>query len=187
MVVFDSVFLMLALDEHAKVPSDPITKRAIPKGRQRVEHLIDTLSDSGTRILIPSPALAEVLVSAGADTTALMVAKLRSVSMMQVADFDTLAAIECAQLIGAALAKGKKRGAASKVAPWQKVKIDRQILAIAKVRQVTEIYTCDEDLSALARAEGISVKHVADLNEQPMKDQPDLFTPPVSPAPGGKG
>jgi hypothetical protein len=185
-VVFDSAFLILALSEHAKVPADPVTKKPIPKGRERVEHLIDMLSETRTRMLIPSPVLAEVLVQGGAAATQQLIAKLRSVSMMQVADFDTLAAIECAQLTGAALASGPKRGPARQE-PWQKVKIDRQIVAIAKVRQANVVFTCDAGLAALANAEGLLAQHVADLPVPPMKEQVDLFKPPSSPAPDKEG
>jgi hypothetical protein len=127
-VVFDSVFLLAILDPLSQLPPDPGTRRAIDRGRQRVEHLIDTLSESRARVLLPSPVLAEVFVTAGS-AVGDYIAKTRSVSTLIVADFDSLAAIECAQLTGAALQTGKKRGKAAEQ-PWQKVKIDRQILWI---------------------------------------------------------
>ena len=176
MVVFDSTFLLLALHPNVAVPPDPRTKKPIEKGRERVEHLIDTLSDARTRMFVPSPVLAEVLVYAGAAAIAGYISKIRGVSSMSVADFDTLAAIECAQLTGAALAGGRKRGKESQQ-PWQKVKFDRQIVAIAKVHQADTIYTCDEGLAILARAENFVVRHVADLPMPPLKSQPDMFVP----------
>jgi len=172
-VVFDSAFLLLVLDPKAPTPRDPKSDKIIEKGRARVEYLIDSLSDARTRMLVPAPVLAEVLVHAGAATAGYIV-KIRGVSSMQVADFDTLAAIECAQLTGAALKKGKKRGAASNE-PWQKVKIDRQIIAIAKVHRAEIIYTCDAGLAGASRAEGFDVKHVADPPMPPLKDQAEMF------------
>jgi predicted nucleic acid-binding protein len=173
MVLFDSAFLLLVLDPKAQTPRDPKSDKVIEKGRARVEHLIDVLSDTRTRMLVPAPVLAEVLVHAGA-ATAEYIVKIRGVSSMQVADFDTLAAIECAQLTGAALKKGKKRGAAGNE-PWQKVKIDRQIVAIAKVHRAEVIYTCDAGLASAALAEGFEVKHIADLPMPPLKDQSEMF------------
>ncbi len=173
MVLFDSAFLLLVLDPKAQIPRDPKSNKIIVKGRERVEHLIDVLSDARTRMLVPAPVLAEVLVHAGT-ATAQYIATLRGVSSMQVADFDTMAAVECAQLTGAALKTGKKRGSAGNE-PWQKVKIDRQIVAIAKVHQVQIIYTCDGGLASTARTEGFEVVHVADLPMPPLKDQPDMF------------
>jgi hypothetical protein len=91
---------------------------------------------------------------------------------MQVADFDTMAAVECAQLTGAALKTGKKRGGAGNE-PWQKVKIDRQIVAIAKVHQVQIVYTCDGGLASTARSEAFEVVHVADLPMPRSKTKPN--------------
>jgi rRNA-processing protein FCF1 len=174
MVVFDSDFLLAALDAKASLPRDPKTGKAIGKARERVEHLIDTLSSSRTRMLIPAPVLAEVLVNAGS-AVGDYIKNLRAVTAMQVGDFDMRAAVECAQLVGAAIKSGAKRSKSVADQPWQKVKIDRQIVAIAKVHGAKTIYTCDEGLSALARDEGLQVLHVADLPVPPVKDQPDMF------------
>jgi predicted nucleic acid-binding protein len=171
-VIFDSAVLLLALDASAQIPNDPATRKPVDKGRERVEHLIDTLSDGRTRILIPAPVLAEVLVHAGA-ATAQIVAKFRTVTGLIVGDFDSVAAVECAQLTGAAIVAGRKRGAA-KDQPWQKVKIDRQIVAIAKVHNAETFFTCDSGLAALAEAEGFTVKHLADLPLPPVKAQTEL-------------
>lgn len=175
MVVFDSAFLLAALDPKASLPRDPKTGKAVDKARERVEYLIDTLSGARTRMLIPAPVLAEVLVNAG-NATGEYIKNIRAVSSMQVGDFDTRAAVECAQLVGAALKTGNKRGKGSE--PWQKVKFDRQIVAIAKVHGAKTIYTCDEGLTSIARAEGLQVLHVADLPVPPIKDQHDMFEAP---------
>ena len=55
-----------------------------------------------------------------------------------------------------ALGIGKKRGAAAQTAPWQKIKIDRQVVAIAKSDGVVNVYWTDEDLRKLARAETLT-------------------------------
>jgi predicted nucleic acid-binding protein len=172
-VIFDAAFLLLTFDSKARIPPDPATGKVIAKGRERVEHLIETLSDARTRMLIPTPVIAEILVHAGSASND-YIAKLRRVSSMVVADFDMRAAVECAQLTSTAIGAGGKRGSASNQ-PWQKVKIDRQILAIAKVHQATTIYTCDGGLAKIASAEGLKVCHVADLPLPPLKSQAELF------------
>ena len=56
MVVFDATFLMLFLDPKVKngVGDNP-----------RVDHLVETLTKSRERIVVPTPALSELLVGAG--------------------------------------------------------------------------------------------------------------------------
>ena len=67
---------------------------------------------------------------------------------------------------------GNKRSGA--VGPWQKVKVDRQIVAVAKVHGVDELYTDDDGVRRLAESDGIRVKGVADL-PPPADPQPPLF------------
>ena len=57
MVVFDASMLLLILEENVR--------SSIPKAKERVEYLIDTLSKAGEKIIIPTPALSECLVHAG--------------------------------------------------------------------------------------------------------------------------
>jgi predicted nucleic acid-binding protein len=172
MVVFDSSFLIAMLDADAQLPPDPKTKKPIEKARERIEFLVDTLSASKTRVLVPAPVLAEVLVYGGS-ATADYLQKLRSESVFVVGDFNALAAAECAQLTRAALSTGSKKGKL-KVA-WQKVKIDRQIIAIARVSQADTLYTVDEGLAGLATASQLKVRGIADLAIPPIKDQNELF------------
>lgn len=174
MVVFDSTFLLLLLDDKTSVPRDPATDKPWKDGRARIEYLIDRLSDAGTEVLIPTPVLAEVLVRTGT-ATAQILAQIRATKGLRIVDFDQRAAIEVALMTGAALVAGKKRGKAAAAAPWQKVKIDRQIVAIAKAHCATEIFTSDQDLSALAIAEGLRVSDIGDLSSLPVNSQQDMF------------
>jgi hypothetical protein len=54
-----------------------------------------------------------------------------------------------------ALGTGDKRGGAS--GDWQKVKVDRHIVAIAKVNGVRVIYSNDGDVATLGKSAGIQV------------------------------
>jgi hypothetical protein len=174
MVVFDSTFLLLLVHENVRIPADPKTRRPWDRGRDRVEHLLDRLSDARVEILIPTPVLAETLVRTG-PATAEYLTRIRAIPGFRIGNFDQKAAVELALMTGLALDSGKKRGVS--VAPWQKVKIDRQIVAIAKSEGVTDLYSCDVDLCALARAEGMTPYDIGDLLLPPVKAQPDLFEP----------
>ena len=52
-------------------------------------------------------------------------------------------------------------------AAWQKVKIDWQIGAIAKVGGAAILYTTDTDFNTIAEAFAIKTAHVADLELPP--------------------
>jgi hypothetical protein len=75
--------------------------------------------------------------------------------------FDELSAIELAILTRNALDEGDKRGGS--VDPWGKVKFDRQIIAIARVRQATVIYTDDRGLRRLAARLNIPAIGIAEM------------------------
>ena len=66
--------------------------------------------------------------------------------------------------------RGKKLGLNAK---WQKIKIDWQIAAIAKVCNAEVLYTTDSDLTTIAHVLEIKTAHVADL-ELPPSDTPLL-------------
>ena len=57
MVVFDASILLFVFEENVKA--------SVPRAKERVEYLIDTLSKTGEKIIIPTPALSECLVHAG--------------------------------------------------------------------------------------------------------------------------
>ena len=59
-------------------------------------------------------------------------------------------------------------------APWQKVKIDRQALAIAKTLGETTFYCDDGSLSKLAKDAGMTVYGIADLPMRPVDPQGEL-------------
>jgi hypothetical protein len=64
-------------------------------------------------------------------------------------------------------------------APWQKVKFHRQIVAIAKVHGVSEIYSDDSDIAALSERAKIKVVRLADLPLPLAKAQLDLQLEPA--------
>lgn len=152
MIVFDTTTIILTIDPKAKPPTDPNTGRPVEKCKERIEHLIETLNKSKTRILIPTPVLSEFLVKAGNEKSQFL-AEFTGSRNFAVGDFDSVAAIELAHLEDNDLKSNRKLDALTSKA---KVKFDRQIVAIAKVKVADTIYTDDVDLAKLAKNNGIT-------------------------------
>jgi len=152
MVIFDANFLLLLLDPEVDVPIDPATGRSLSRARERVEHLIATLSRQRETIGIPAPVVAEVLVHAGRAGPEYL-GVIGGSSHFRVLSFDLRAAVEVAAMTSAALAAGDKRSGCT--APWQKVKVDRQITAIGVTERASTVYAVDRDVIRLAKEAGI--------------------------------
>jgi predicted nucleic acid-binding protein len=172
MVVFDATFLMLFLD--ARVKSGV--------GDARVDYLVQQLSEARQRIVVPTPALSELLVGAGEAGPKYLEILNRS-RHFRVEPFATKAAVEAAAALRTAKSNGNKRGSADKEAPWAKVKYDRQIVAIAKATGATIIYTNDVDVVALGRDSGIEVITLNQLPDPPVTPQIEMdLAPPETSA-----
>lgn len=170
MVVFDANFLIYFLDPKIKdgVGSNP-----------KIDFLVATIEKSGERIVVPTPALSELLVGAGDAGPKYLEIIARS-KFFRVAEFGERAAVEVAALEQEARAKGNKRGATPE-ADWAKVKFDRQILAIARVVGAKVIYTNDNQLAAHAKAAGIDAIGPNELPEPPVAPQLEMRLDPVDP------
>jgi predicted nucleic acid-binding protein len=169
MVVFDNSIFCLALHPDAKPRS------AVDRPKDRIQHLIDTLRDNKEIVVIPAPVLSEFLVFAGTDAPEYLI-RIRESSTLRVEPFDERAAIELADIEIAARAKGNKRGSAT-TSEWQKVKFDRQIVAIAKAHGAKIIYSDDLDIKSHGTDCGVTVLGLADLPLPPAV-QEELFQPP---------
>lgn len=168
MVLFDNNVLCLLLHPDADVPNEPGTNAPVEQAQDRISYLVEQLREAETRILIPAPVLSEFLTFAEPD----YLVEINQSIWFEVAPFDQRAAIEAAVVLRRAIkaGQGKKLGLTGK---WQKIKVDRQIVAIAKVHGVTAIYTTDPDVITLARDSGLRGIHVADL-PLPPKEQVQL-------------
>jgi predicted nucleic acid-binding protein len=158
--------LSLMLHPKAKPPKDPTTNKPVTKMSERIEFLLDTLDAEGETILIPTPALGEFLILAEGDGPDYL-ASINGAKTMVVESFDERAAIETAALELADRKGGDKRGGTG--APWQKVKVDRQIVAIAKVHGASTIYSDDPDVRKLATKAGMTVVSSWELPLPPSK------------------
>ncbi|MHB8389970.1 MAG: hypothetical protein ACYDBH_10360 [Acidobacteriaceae bacterium] len=154
---------------------------SVERAKERVEYLIEFLETKHERIMIPTPALSELLVRAGGAGPAL-VNQLSKSSRFEIAPFDDLAAIEVAIAIAAAKRIGNKRGK-NLTENWAKVKFDHQIVAICKVRGVSTLYSDDPALCNFASSCGI---HTIRLGELPLRPQEqtlfDLIDEEVEPS-----
>ena len=146
MVVIDSTIVLLILRPGTLVPNG---SDGSPVSRQdRIDYLVQRLSKAKSKIIIPTPVLSEALVKAGPAASQKVIEELQKYAVFSIEPFDTRAALEVAAMSREALASGNKKGKST--APWQKVKFDRQIVAIAKVHGVSEIYSDDSDIAALS-------------------------------------
>lgn len=158
------------MDPDARPPTDPATGQPVAQTKSRIEHLIETLARQHEKIVIPTPVLGEV-VRAG-DAGPAYLEELNKSARFKIAPFDTRAAVELAALTREALDEGdKKQGSA---APWQKIKVDRQIVAIARTEGITKIYSDDDDLRRPAKRLGIDVIGIAELPLPPEDPQGSL-------------
>jgi predicted nucleic acid-binding protein len=179
MVVLDAATLLLLVRPDVGVPLDSNGK-PVSHARERLAHLVKQLEKSRTKILVPTPALSEVLVRAG-NKAAQIAQVLQNASVVEIAPFDTMAAVEVAMMTREAIDAGDKRGGVD--GTWAKVKYDRQIVAIAKVKGAHTIYTDDGDIRKFAATAGIVVTGIADLPLPPESAQMEMpLAPPPSEA-----
>lgn len=136
--------------------------------QQRLEHLLDTMAKRGDILVVPTPALAEMLTKGGAAGNDWL-SVLNGKRAIRIVSFDQMAAIECAEL-----ARLRKTRAPSSTR--NKAKFDEQIVAIAVVARAEEILSDDKDIRALA-PRGIPVRGIADLDLPPDAAQTEMFEP----------
>ena len=170
-VVFDSTTLLLLLRPGVRAPIDPATGRPVEHAEERIAQLVSDLEKARVKIVVPTPALSELLVHAG-NAGPRLVEELTRSAAFKLAPFDTLAAVEVAEMTRIAIAAGDKRAGAA--GTWAKVKFDRQLVAIAKVARADTFYTDDEDLRKFAEAQGLRVIRLADLALPPTRAQTEL-------------
>jgi len=158
MVSVDAGILSLLLHPTAKPPDDPATKKPVERAHERIEQLIEDLDGAKERIIVPAPALAEFLVLAAEDGPQYL-NEIALLSHVYIQPLDQMAAIELAAMEILARKKGGKRHPLTAATAWQKVKVDRQIIAISKLHQAKTIYSDDRDLKEIA--EDIGIKAVS--------------------------
>jgi predicted nucleic acid-binding protein len=172
MVVLDTTMLMLFFRPSVAGRKFDFAGKEIDHVKERVEFLVKELDKSKTQIIIPTPALSEILVRVGAAESQKILEKIDKAYVFRIEPFDTKAAIEVAAMTRAALGEGDKKGGSSDV--WHKVKFDRQIVAIARVHRATTIYSDDKNIRTIAKAVNIQTIGLAALLLPPRTAQGEL-------------
>lgn len=168
-LTLDNSTLTLLINPGARPPEDPATGKPVTHAKERVEALIEGLASSD-RLIIPTPVLAEVLVAAE-DAAPDILNRMQTFARLQIVPFDQRAAVELAIMTRDAIKHGSKKGASDR--PWQKVKFDRQIIAIARVTGSDHIYSDDTSLCDFARSVNVDARSTWDL---PLSEKgPSLF------------
>jgi predicted nucleic acid-binding protein len=181
-VAFDASILLPLLFPGVKGPIDPATNKPIEHCRERIDQLVSELDKSHTKVIIPTPALSEILVHAE-NAGPKYLEQLRQSRAFKLEPFDERAAAEVAMMIRSDLKKlGKKRGRQIQDT-WAKVKFDRQIVAIAKVNGADALYTEDSGVRSFAEESGITVFGIADLPLPGSMAQMRLFAKEVTDKP----
>lgn len=128
--------------------------------KDKVTHLLSRIDKAKGRVIIPTPAIAEFLVHADQAGLSVLDALQNSASAY-VANFDLAAAYENSLMDAAAIGRGDKRDGS--LSPWQKIKIDRQVVAIAKTQGAKLIVSDDDGVCAAALRVGIRSTKIDDL------------------------
>ncbi|MFZ0245977.1 type II toxin-antitoxin system VapC family toxin [Candidatus Binatus sp.] len=178
-VAFDATFLLPLLHPNVRGPLDPATNQPLDFLRERLDYLVESLENDRAKIIIPTPALSELLVRAGNAGPAYL-DRFRQSRSFKVEPFDERAAVEVAVAIRHNIDQmGRKRGTAA-TETWAKVKFDQQIIAIAKVNGATILYSDDEGLRDFAAQAHLTVVRLRELALPPKEAQMplDLQTKP---------
>ena len=148
--------------------------KQIPFAKERVAGLIADLQKAGTKVIVPTPALAEIMVRAGVEAGQQYIKLMGSAGVFRICPFDVRAAIETALMQGHALSGEASKSATT--ATRAKLKYDRQIVAIAKTEGAGIFYTDDTDQRAFAEKQGLTVRGLTDLPVPTEAAQPTLFS-----------
>jgi hypothetical protein len=168
-VSFDASILVYVIDAKANAPIDQATGAPVDRCQERVTYLLKRLQDNGDKIIIPTPALAEVLVKAGKNGPELL-RIINSSKFFKIVPFDERASVEFAATQIERASTGQKSGAPSKA----KAKFDDQIVSISAIEGVEEIYSDDGDVARLAGARFKTTK-IVELPLPPEDPQGNLL------------
>ena len=182
-VAFDASLLVYVVSRDASAPLDPSTGHPVLNCAERIDFLLDTLAQRSERVIVPTPALAEVLVKAS-EAAAEYLAQLTKSRHFSVRSFDTLAAVEHADI----QRERRANAAVPKSATRTKAKFDDQIIAIARVAAVDTVYSDDPDIRRLCKHLGMDCVGISELPLPPtdpqmsLDFQPGWDTPPAAAA-----
>lgn len=169
-IVVDSNFIISYITKKDTTPDD----------RARIDHFISEVDKLKVKIIFPMISISEFLVKADRASVAFL-DELQRKSTVFVADFDRGAAHELAKMERDALAgpDGKRAGSEE---PYQKIKVDRQIVAIGLAHGAKMIVSRDEGVRTQATRLGLAAKRIQDLELPESEKQLNL----IAQAPKGR-
>lgn len=162
-VAFDNTMLSILLNPNGKPVYHPGTDTPVELAKERAESVVALIEKARRKIILPAPACAELLTAIGPDAQQYLNIVGRS-RVFEIGNFDARGASELALLNRGPFAANDAK---DRLEPYQKRKVDRQIVAICKVYGVTELYTDDSGLAKNARLCGITP---ISLSEVPIPD-----------------
>lgn len=169
-ISIDTNILIAPFAKDDQIPPCVKSGKVEPYSSERTRHFLKECEKQKTRILLPTPVIAEFLVCSN-DCNEELKQLLTLSSMLNPVSFDQRAAYEHAIITREALstANGKTMGIPGS---WQKIKFDRQIVAISKSLGAEELYCADKGLAKHAETCGLTVKSFSD-----MEIPPDILAP----------
>ncbi|MES2218383.1 MAG: PIN domain-containing protein [Pseudomonadota bacterium] len=168
-VLFDASVLILLLQPNAGIPQDPETKKPVEYAKQRLDYLINQLNKGRTKIIVPTPALSELLIHAGSPSVSNSYIQSLQRPPFKIVSFDMRAAIECAEAF-------RQYGKKDKTSTHAKLKYDRQIVSIGIVEQVEAIYSDDSDIVKYGKQANLNVIRTHQLDIDPNDRQGSLLS-----------
>jgi predicted nucleic acid-binding protein len=146
-VLFDAGFLHILFDDKARIPHDKSGNPVVDRAQERIDFLVQTMSQRRDKIIVPTPALAEFMLLA-VDRWNEYLTIIRRKTVFEIVGFNDPEAVELVE-------HWKKHGDSKRLKQdkpetWAKLKYDRQILAIAVTHRVECIYSTDGDLKRFA-------------------------------------
>ena len=154
MVAFDNTILSLLIFPDAELQQGSDGQK-VEHARERVLGLVQQIEEARDQVIVPTPALSELLVTEGVDVQDVLTT-LRSSAYIRIEGFDERAAVELAMRLREARKAGDQREGLT--ITKSAMKFDRQIVAIALVSGVTILYSDDDAVAMFATGCGLKVK-----------------------------
>ncbi len=151
-VAFDNSFLSILLNPNSKPVYHLGTTNVVEVALERANSVVSQLENARRKIILPAPALAELLTAIGPEAQQYVNIVSRS-RVFEVGNFDARAATELAILNRGVFSQSDEE---NRLDTYQKRKVDRQIIAVCKVYGVSELYTDDRGMAKLAKLCGIA-------------------------------
>jgi len=169
-LLVDNNILIQVLAPNITGLTHPGTKNALERVSERAQAFVAEAERKNALIIIPTPVLSEFLIGVEISKYQEYLDVLNGSACFEIVDFDTAAAIECAQL--------PDRKELAQISPDQyakKLTYDRQIVAIALAAMANEVWSHDDSLRKIASSRGLAVKSLADIEPSPVQGQ--IFPP----------